>query len=969
MKTLYICVLFLVVCLVSSASAASISPRLEAKLSDVSPTDFMHVKIVMAEQVKTEEMEVIVSGLSIKERRRTVVSTLKAQAATSQRELLSALRALESKGLARDLRSLWIVNCVTCELTPGGIRSVAGIKGVKSIDLDEAQMVLLASKERASAHLSSMASDTAWGVKWIRAPEVWDEGYRGQNVIIGELDTGVDYTHSDLASRAWTNPGEIPDNGADDDGNGYTDDYYGYDFNSHTKDPMDDHGHGTHVAGTICGDGTGGTLTGVAPEAKVMALKVLSGTGNGEEADVWEAIQYAVDNGAHAMSLSIGWVHSVHNPDRPSWRTACENAMTAGVTMCVASGNERMSGDPAPDNVRTPGDCPPPWLNPDQILTGGLSAVVTVGATAYKDDSYATFSSYGPVTWENESPWFDYAHDPEMGLIDPDVCAPGTDINSTVMGGGYSGDTWSGTSMATPHVSGAAALILSKNPLLLPADVDEILETTAIDLGPLGKDNDYGAGRIDVYEAYMLTPDPTGPHVTFRGHTVYDTLGGDGDGSADPGETVVLTVTLGNGGVDTARTTTAVLTTSDAFVTVLDSLGSFGDIAPAESSAVNESDPFTFELDNGAPREHLVYFTLSITANSSAYTATRHFSIMTGIIQDEDPTGPDAYGYYCYDVTDVRYTEVPTYNWRAIDTTQTLLPGVSLDLGDDEVATIGLPFTFPYYGIDYDSLTVSSDGWVSLITASQSYHNNRCLPTLWPPEAMIAGLWDDLDPGNTGAPSDVYYYYDDTAHVFVVEFFEVEHYPATGLNELFEFVLYDPVFYPTVTGDGEIEVHYVRPPQESDITIAMENQTETDGLWYKCDGVYEKGATTLASSFAIKFTTDPPELVPGISEGSEPHVQRSKVLRLEVKPNPFSTKTVVAFSGPESVLRHEDLSLEVFDISGRLLRTLTPDEETNSATILWDGRTDIGERAPSGVYFVRLAAGGQSVTRKAVLLR
>jgi len=325
MKFLYLSIVFLFVFQASLALGADLSPRLVARLASVSSTDFVPVKIVMSEQAKPGELRPRLSGLSGRARRQAAVTALKNLADDSQKELLSGLNTLETQGRAREIRSLWIVNCVACELTRKGIQDIAKIKKIKKIDLNEPQMVLLKTQKKRrlpGSDFSTMATDTAWGVKWIRAPEVWDQGYRGESVIIGELDTGIDYTHTDLANRIWKNPGETPDNGIDDDNNGYIDDYYGYNFNAHSKDPMDDYGHGTHVAGTICGDGTGGTLTGVAPGANVMALKVLDASGRGDEADAWEAIQYAVDNGANAMSLSIGWVHNVHFPDRPSWRTA-----------------------------------------------------------------------------------------------------------------------------------------------------------------------------------------------------------------------------------------------------------------------------------------------------------------------------------------------------------------------------------------------------------------------------------------------------------------------------------------------------------------------------------------------------------------------------------------------------------------------------------------------------------------------
>lgn len=316
------------------------------------------------------------------------------------------------------------------------------------------------------------------------------------------MDTGIWYQHTDLTHQIALNLAD-PWDGIDNDGNGYIDDYYGYNFNNHTRDPIDQHGHGTHTAGTCVGDGTAGTQTGVAPGAKIKALRVLDSGGSGQPSMVVEAIQYGVANGVDVFTASIGW----YQPDvatRQAYRNACEAVRIAGICMLIAAGNERGYANP-PNLIRTPGDVPSPWINPDNTATGAVCGVTTIGATGYHNDNYAYFSSEGPVGWNTISPWFDWG---SPYLLKPDVCAPGEDVNSTVMGGGYSGDTWSGTSMATPHVAGMMALMLSKNPTLLPADVDRILEQNALDRGPVGKDNDYGAGRIQAVQTMNAIPSP-----------------------------------------------------------------------------------------------------------------------------------------------------------------------------------------------------------------------------------------------------------------------------------------------------------------------------------------------------------------------------------------------------------------------------------------------------------------------------
>ncbi len=202
------------------------------------------------------------------------------------------------------------------------------------------------------------------------------------------------------------------------------------------------------------------------------------------ESDVWAAIQFIVDHDGDIISMSLGWQHS-WGVDRESWRNSFNNALAAGVIASVAAGNE--GGDlgsyPIPDNVRTPGDCPPPWLNPDQTTTGGISAVVCIGATNISDN-LADFSSRGPVTWAAINPFNDYPYNPGMGLIRPDVSAPGDDIKSLAhySNTGYE-DHWSGTSMATPCVAGVMALMLNKNTNLMPEEISEALELTAIDYG------------------------------------------------------------------------------------------------------------------------------------------------------------------------------------------------------------------------------------------------------------------------------------------------------------------------------------------------------------------------------------------------------------------------------------------------------------------------------------------------------
>jgi subtilisin family serine protease len=199
----------------------------------------------------------------------------------------------------------------------------------------------------------------------------------------------------------------------------------------------------------------------------------------------------------------------LHPTDKIILRNTVVNVLEAGVVAAIAVGNENTSFFiPPPNQVRTPANCPPPWLHPDQTTTGGLSCVIAVGGTDINDDVYVS-SSLGPVTWQSITGYNDYPYDPGMGLIRPDVCAPGVNITSLNYADptGYVGG-WNGTSMATPCVAGTIALMLSKNIELTPAEIDEILETTAVRLPNQSspKGNTFGSGRIDAYAAVQAVP-------------------------------------------------------------------------------------------------------------------------------------------------------------------------------------------------------------------------------------------------------------------------------------------------------------------------------------------------------------------------------------------------------------------------------------------------------------------------------
>jgi cysteine-rich repeat protein len=301
-----------------------------------------------------------------------------------------------------------------------------------------------------------------WGLNKISMPAAWDQS-QGENITVAVVDTGIDYNHGDLKNNMWTNSSERM-NGIDDDANGYIDDVMGYDFTTcETKlpdnDPMDGHGHGTHVAGTIAAQGNNSKgVIGVAPKVKLMAAKGLCDSGSGLSSQLAEAIIYAARNGADVINNS--WGCGAGCPSNPIAEEAVREAVSLGAVVVFAAGNSN--------------------ANVDLSSPANMKEVIAVAASDNLDKR-ATFSNFG-------------------GLID--IAAPGVNIASTYLDPSYT--NLSGTSMASPHVAGAAALILSKHPEFTPEQVRQVIMASADELDYATSYPYSGPGRLNVAKALTI---------------------------------------------------------------------------------------------------------------------------------------------------------------------------------------------------------------------------------------------------------------------------------------------------------------------------------------------------------------------------------------------------------------------------------------------------------------------------------
>ena len=561
----------------------------------------INVNIVLKSQPEPARVKAI--GTISKDKRgarKLMLDELKEHSKKNQATVLNFLQKAEARGDVANISCHWVANVINCDVTEEVISALAShpdvlavgqnkeIQIVESRELDsDIPTVVATSQHSATPH-----------VLQVNADDVWEQGYTGKNVVVAILDSGTNPDHYDLKDHLWCGY-------ADTDGDGEKDDLInGWNFVANNGNITDDYGHGTHCAGIVCGDGTVGNVTGVAPDATLMTVKVVNRTGGGTPAQMMSGVEFAVENGADVLSMSLGFKHSqLSETDIVLLRRTFENTLLLGVPVCAAAGNDGNSYG-APDNVDFPAACPPPYLHPDQqVNSGGLTSVISVGSVNAKDE-YVSSSSQGPVTWA-ETTFADYPYDSvHIGLIRPDISAPGDLLYSLKHDENDKYKYMSGTSQATPCVAGVIALMLEKNPSLPPAQICEIIDTTAKKL-TASKSNLTGSGRVDALAA-INSVNTANERPFIRVENCSPEFM-----SAGLGKELRFVVSNTGKGASNGNVS-SVLSTADPYVTIVDGTAGFGVLPSGESA----EGVFLLNVADNVPNGHKARFTITTSDGS-----------------------------------------------------------------------------------------------------------------------------------------------------------------------------------------------------------------------------------------------------------------------------------------------------------------------------------------------------------------
>jgi subtilisin family serine protease len=830
----------------TAAPPARTVPVDSAVLQQVAKGKTVSVWVIMRQQADLRPARAIRDW---KARGSFVVERLQAAAKASQAGVLGALPAQ-----AKAQQSFWIVNAVKVTADRATIDALKTRTDVAQIVADQEYRL----PEPIPAVEQARIQSLEWGLERIGAPQVWQTfGVRGEGIVIANIDTGVQFDHPALVRQYRGNQG----------GGVFDHNYNWFDpsrvCGNPSLAPCDNNGHGTHTMGTMIGDDgdPGPNQIGVAPRARWIAAKGCESSSCSTSALLasgqWMLAPTDLSGNNPRPDLRP---HIVNNSwgggsADPFYQAIVQSWVAAGIFPAFANGNN----GPSCGTVGSPG------AYPESYGVGAFDS----------SNAIASFSSRGPSSFG--------------GIGKPNIAAPGVAIRSSVPGSGY--DSYSGTSMATPHLAGAVALLWSSAPALVGdiAATRDLLGQTAIDVedltcgGTPGNNNVWGEGRLDVLAAVRAAP--RGPTGTLRGSVTSAASGQPISGAnvrvagaaartttTDGGGAFSLLLSTGSYSVTVSifgfvtqsvpvSVSQGVTTTLNLALATAPAYGVSGVVRDSQGAAVanatvtlvgtpvppattNASGAYSFA---SVPAGE---YDVQVTAGRCSEPQARHLAVSAPVAGFDValPQRSDSFGYVC-EVVPPSYIEA----------------GTPLSLtGDDNSAEVSLPFPFRFYGSSYSLAFVSTNGNLNFLASSISYVNGP-IPSASNPNGAIYPFWDDLFVESDSsvrtellgaAPS----------RRFVIEWRNVAFFNNRSSRIDFEVVLYE---------DGRILTQYRNidssQKQGSSATIGIENADGTVAFQYASDQAvlgqpaYAVLYHTASSGVPVKFVCGNGTTTPGQS--------------------------------------------------------------------------------------------------------
>lgn len=508
-----------------SPAEAKLHPYLRQQLAQAGANEQLPVYFVIGEKLRHADFFPRVLQMDKETRRATVVRELEQHMERTQAPLWNFLQQEIVAERVELISRNFLGNFVRVHATPQAILGGAAIPAVSEVwyDYTPPEEAVLDIDPAAPTADMPAAAGPGNGPLDTKANLVWAKGITGKGVVWMNSDSGCRVNnlvpsniHPGLAGKLWQNPGEIPGNSVDEDGNGKIDDYHGWGFGNNSVSVEDNGGHGTNCTGVFVGtDHNNGDTLGNCPDARIM-IGMLGG-----ESSQWDAIQYAVKEGAHGQTSSHSYKNNFNPPPNYKMhRDVGETTLAAGLIRTNSTSNNGTAANGTstvrrPFNIAAPGCLPAPWLHPDQTLIGRTGGVLGIGAHNVGLMTQPNYTPWGPFAWhltdvqavlpsypvanwdsvnDNDYPW---SSGTKQGLLKPELTGP-TGTRTTSSSSGYT--AFSGTSNATPSVSSCLALALSANMSLTPEDMAMAVMTTAIDYNAPGMDPTSGAGKLDAWE-------------------------------------------------------------------------------------------------------------------------------------------------------------------------------------------------------------------------------------------------------------------------------------------------------------------------------------------------------------------------------------------------------------------------------------------------------------------------------------